>query len=160
MPEITIRPMQPGDKADVLAMMRVFYDSPAVLHTSSDRVLEQDFDACVSDLPFLDGFLLFADGEIAGYAMVSLSFTTEYGGICAWLEDLYIQPSYRYRGVGSAMLRYMEAYYPQAVRFKLEAEPENETAIACYQKHGYSVSDYRLLTLERDLDEESQQNSQ
>ena len=92
--------------------------------------------------------------------MVSLSFTTEYGGICAWLEDLYIQPSYRHRGVGSAMLRYMEDYYPQAVRFKLEAEPENEAAIICYQKHGYRISDYRLLTLERDLDEESQQNSQ
>ncbi|MBQ4465155.1 MAG: GNAT family N-acetyltransferase [Oscillospiraceae bacterium] len=144
--------MNAEDKQEVLAMMRVFYDSPAVLHTSSDKVLENDFEACISDLPFLDGYLMVDDGNVAGYAMASLNFTTEYGGICVWLEDLYIKPEFRRKGIGSALLSFLETQYPQAVRFKLEAEPENEGAISCYERHGYRVSMYHLLTKELDRD--------
>lgn len=152
MSDLTIRPMNAEDKQEVLAMMRVFYDSPAVLHTSSDKVLENDFEACISDLPFLDGYLMIDDGNVAGYAMASLNFTTEYGGICVWLEDLYIKPEFRRKGIGSALLSFLETQYPQAVRFKLEAEPENEGAISCYERHGYRVSMYHLLTKELDRD--------
>ena len=84
---MTIRKMTVADYDKVLAMMRVFYDSPAILHTSSTKVLENDINACLSDSPFLDGYVFVENNEIAGYAMVSKSFTTEYGGMCAWIED-------------------------------------------------------------------------
>ncbi|MBO6007962.1 MAG: hypothetical protein J6P78_05300, partial [Lachnospiraceae bacterium] len=50
---------------EVYAMMRVFYDSPAVLHTSSDRVLKNDIEACIGDCPYLDGYVFMEDGKIA-----------------------------------------------------------------------------------------------
>ena len=37
--EIQIRRMRPSDKPEVLRMMRVFYDSPAVDHTAPDETL-------------------------------------------------------------------------------------------------------------------------
>ena len=88
---MTIKKMTKKHYTDVLDMMRVFYDSPAVLHTSSDKVLENDINACISDNVYLDGYVFVEDDIITGYAMVSKSFTTEYGGICAWIEDLYIK---------------------------------------------------------------------
>ena len=87
--EMTIRTMQTADKPAILRMMRVFYDSPAVDHTAPDAVLEKDIDDCLSDLPFLEGFVIEKRGQIVGYAMTAVSYTTEYGGICIWLEDLY-----------------------------------------------------------------------
>ena len=36
---VLIRELEQKDKQEVLEMMRVFYDSPAVFHTSSDAVL-------------------------------------------------------------------------------------------------------------------------
>ena len=48
---------------EVLKMMRVFYDSPAVLHTSSDNVLRNDIDACIGDCPYLDGYVFIEEGE-------------------------------------------------------------------------------------------------
>lgn len=146
---ISIRPMQEDDRASVLAMMRTFYDSPAVEHTAPDAILCQDFEDCIGACPFIEGFLLLYEGKTAGYAMVSFGYTTEYGGVCLWVEDLYLQSGYRHKGIGSALLAYLEERYPRAVRFKLEAEPENVTAIACYQKNGYAVSPYHLLTKER-----------
>lgn len=150
---VSVRPMTAADREEVLAMMRVFYDSEAVFHTSSDAVLSRDVDDCIGACPFLEGFILCCDGKTAGYAMTALSYTTEYGGICVWLEDLYIQPQFRGKGIGSVMLRFLEERYPDAVRFKLEVEPENASAVACYQKSGFRISPYHLMTKETDPDD-------
>ncbi|MBR7037707.1 MAG: GNAT family N-acetyltransferase [Oscillospiraceae bacterium] len=138
-----------NDRAVVLGMMRDFYDSPAVDHTAPDATLEKDIDDCLSDLPYLNGFIMERDGQIVGYAMIAVSYTTEYGGICIWVEDLYLQPAYRHCGIGGELLTFLESQYPDAVRFKLEVEPENAAALQCYEKHGYSVSPYSLMTKER-----------
>ena len=37
---VSIRLMIPQDKLEILQMMRVFYDSPAVEHTASNEILE------------------------------------------------------------------------------------------------------------------------
>lgn len=145
---VTIRKMTEKDSKEVLAMMRVFYDSPAVFHTSSDAVLERDIADCVSDMPFVEGFIFEVDGNIAGYAMTALSYTTEYGGISVWIEDLYLKPEYRKLGIATKFFHHIEEIYPQAVRFKLEVEQENETAIASYKKNGYGISPYFEMTKE------------
>lgn len=145
-----IRPMMESDKEEVLQMMRRFYDSPAVAHTASDAVLARDVAACLTEGSCLDGFVLEQEGQIAGYAMTAKSYTTEYGGTCIWLEDLYLKPEYRHLGLAGAFFRYMEAYYPEAVRFQLEVEPENVFAVQCYQKYGYQISPYWKMTKERE----------
>ncbi len=147
--ETTIRKMKPSDKPEVFRMMRVFYDSPAVEHTASDAILEKDIDDCLGPLPFLEGFVMERGEEIIGYAMTAVSYTTEYGGICIWLEDLYLKPEYRHSGIAGGLFTFIEQYYPDAVRFKLEVEPENETAVRCYEKYGYHTSPYNLMTKER-----------
>ncbi len=149
---LKIRPMTEEDRSEVLAMMRIFYDSPAVFHTSSDRVLTKDFNDCVGDMPLLKGYIAEYDGAVAGYAMVSLGYTTEYGGLCIWVEDLYIKPDHRRKNIGNSMLEFIEKEFPDAVRFKLEVECENDAAASCYKKSGYSVSVYDVMTKETDPD--------
>ncbi len=144
-----IRPMRPADKPEVFQMMRTFYDSPAVEHTAPDAVLERDIDDCLNDLPYLEGFVMEQGSQLVGYAMTAVSYTTEYGGICIWIEDLYLKPGYRHTGIAGELFAFLEKYYPDAVRFKLEVEPENEFAVQCYEKYGYGRSPYFLMTKER-----------
>lgn len=144
---MTIRKMTTADYEEVLNMMRVFYDSPAVLHTSSTKVLENDIDACLSDSPFLDGYVFVENDEIAGYAMVSKSFTTEYGGMCAWIEDLYVKENYRGMGFAHQFFELLPALYPNIVRFKLEVETENENAIKTYKSCNYKHLPYNIMEM-------------
>lgn len=148
-----IRKLEEKDRDCLFQMMRKFYDSPALLHKSSDRVLKQDIDACLSQSPYIEAYLFEEGEEIYGYSMVSKSFTTEYGGLCVWVEDLYFKENARGKGMASAFFRFLEKQYPQAVRFKLEVEAENTHAIAAYKKNGYAFSDYFLMTKEMDKDE-------
>lgn len=136
------------DAEEVFQMMRVFYDSPAVFHTSSDAVLRKDIEDCISEMPFVDGYVFEEDGILLGYAMTTPSYTTEYGGLCIWLEDLYIKPEYRHMGIGTKFFDFMEQTYPDAVRYKLEVEQKNEKAIAAYKKNGYGISPYFEMTKE------------
>ena len=149
MENITIRPMKSEDKKEVMQMMRVFYDSPAVQHKASDEILERDIDDCIRSMPYLEGFIIEKSANTAGYFMTSISYTTEYGGICIWLEDLYIKPDYRHSGISGKVFEFIENHYPNAVRFKLEVEPENEFAVKCYQKQQYKILPYSVMSKEK-----------
>lgn len=148
MNNIIIRPMKSSDKKEVFQMMRVFYDSPAVEHKAPDEILRKDIDDCISNLPYIEGFIIEKSENIAGYFMTAMSYTTEYGGICVWLEDLYIKPEYRNSGISGKVFEFIENYYPNAVRFKLEVETENQIAINAYKKRGYKISPYSEMTKE------------
>ena len=57
--------------------------------------------------------------------MIAKSFSTEFGKPCIWIEDLYLAPAYRGKGAGTAFLTFIaQRYTGQAVRLRLEAEPE------------------------------------
>jgi GNAT superfamily N-acetyltransferase len=42
--------------------------------------------------------------EIIGVAVISLAWTLEHGGKSAWLDELYVLPECRGRGVGGSLL--------------------------------------------------------
>lgn len=145
-----IRPMKREDKSEVLEMMRVFYASDAVLHKASDEVLERDIDDCLSALPFIEGYVFDADGEIAGYSMLAISYSTEYGGICVWVEDIYIKPAYQGKGFAARLFEFIENKYKDtAVRYRLELERDNINAAKAYFKNGYTELPYMEMTKEQ-----------
>ena len=139
--DITIRKMQPKDEAAVLEMMRVFYASEAVLSNGSEEIFRADFENCVNENPYLEGYIMESAGDISGYAMIARSYSTEYGKPCIWIEDLYVKKTYRGCGIGSALLQFVQNRFPDSL-LRLEVEEENSRAVAVYKKNGFSVLPY------------------
>ena len=137
----TIRPMRANDKPHVLAMMRVFYASPAVYTNGSEEIFATDIDTCLSDSPYLEGYVVEGAEGLQGYAMVAKSFSTEFGKECIWIEDLYIQPPYRGQGIGRVVIDHIAAKYPGSI-LRLEVEAENEHAVHVYRKCGFTELPY------------------
>ena len=67
-----IRNLEARDREEVFKMMRVFYDSEAVLHTASDEILYKDIDDCLSALPFIED--LYIKEEYRGLGIGSSFF--------------------------------------------------------------------------------------
>ena len=141
---MNIRIMKEEDREAVLDMMRVFYASPAVLSNGSEEIFQADIDSCISDSPYLEGYVFEDEGALFGYGMIAKSFSTEFGKPCIWIEDIYMKEEYRGQGVGSAFIRLVEESYPDHV-YRLEAEEENERAIHVYKKNGFEVLPYLEL---------------
>lgn len=133
-------------REEVLAMMRVFYASPAVSTNGSEEIFAADLAYCLSDDPRLEGYVLTEDDAVIGYAMIAKSFSTEFGKPCMWIEDLYLKPAYCERGFGSAFIRFLKAKYPDAV-VRLEVEAENRRAVHVYRKNGFGELPYREMIM-------------
>ena len=137
----TVRLMRSEDKNEVIAMMRVFYASPAVHTSGSSEIFEADFEACIGESPYLEGYIFESDGVIQGYAMLAKSFSTEFGKPCIWIEDLYVKENFRGLGIGGSFLSYVKERYEDSI-LRLEVEEENKPAVKLYKKCGFEELPY------------------
>ena len=146
---MTIRKLQKTDFETVLSMMLVFYASDALLIHPGEEVLRKTLSDALAETPYLEAFGFEEAGMLTGYGMVAMSYSTEAGGLCAWIEDIYIEPEYRGRGFGTRFLAFVkDRYAGRVARIRLEAEPENERAMAVYRKAGFKVLGYTQLVKE------------
>lgn len=78
------------------------------------------------------------DGEPAGFALFFHSFSTFLGRPGIYLEDLYVRPEFRGRGVGKALLFYLAGLARERGCGRLEWSvlDWNESAIGFYRSLG------------------------
>ena len=142
--EITIRKIQPADREIVIDMMRKFYTSPAVITDGSEKIFAANVENCLSGSTCAEGFIFELDGKIIGYGITARSYSTEFGGECIWIEDIFVDAQYRARGVGSQFIRYVKARHPEKI-LRLESEADNISALNFYKRHGFKELPYLEL---------------
>src|SRR5579863_3218630 len=88
------------------------------------------------------GFILVAtveDGKPVGVALGSAFLGVEHGGVSGWLEELYVRPEWRQRGLGarlvSELIRQARARGWRAL--DLEVEAGHERVVSLYRRHGF-----------------------
>jgi len=147
---LTFRDMAPEDRDLVLSMVADFYHSPATLHPVGPAILERTFCAASDPAqPLLRGVLPLVDGQPAGYLYITQCWATEAGSPCVVLEEIYLKPELRGRGLGREILTWLREEYPDARRFRLEVNPENPDAARLYRKSGYDYLRYDQMILDR-----------
>ena len=87
------------------------------------------------------GRILAADvgGRLAGVAVLSFIWALEHGGQSAWLDELYVIPQMRRRGIGRALLRQAidEAVRQGCAALDLEVERSQRKAERLYRSEGF-----------------------
>lgn len=140
--------MTEQDQAYVMPRVHQFYTSDAVDHAVSEEVLEQTFEQAVSENPLITGFILEEEGKKAGYSYITHMYSTESGS-CIMIEELYLDPSMRGKGLGHAFFHWLFRAYPDTARFRLEVTAENSRAEALYERLGFAALDYHQMIRER-----------
>ena len=141
---MNIRKITPADRAVYLQLSDEFYRSEAVLHPVPAEYFERSFEELMRSEDYLLCYLLEWEGETAGYALLAKTWSVEAGGAVVWLEELYLRPAFRGKGLGSGFLAYMTREIP-AARYRLEVEPDNHRAKALYGRYGFEVLPYEQL---------------
>jgi GNAT superfamily N-acetyltransferase len=103
---LTIRPAVPADAGLVLAFIRELADYEKLLHevTASEADIARDL--------FGDNPRAFCDiaqwnGEPVGFALWFYNYSTFQGRHGLYLEDLFVRPEARGRGIGKALLGHL-----------------------------------------------------
>lgn len=139
-----IRKFKKQDKEVFLKWTRDFYHSDAVDHDIPEEFHEDAWQEMLRSEEYMTGYLIETEeGEPAGYAIISKTYSHEGGGMVWWIEELYIQPDYRGRGLGKAFFNFIDEVKDSSVtRVRLEVELENEKAIQLYKKFGFEPLQY------------------
>src|SRR5262245_35880102 len=93
-------------------------------------------------------WLVHHGGAVAGYVVLTLGFSLEFGGRDAFVDELYVEEPHRGKGLGALALRLSEdACRSLGVRaLHLEVDRENGRARAVYEKAGFEDRGNYLLT--------------
>jgi ribosomal protein S18 acetylase RimI-like enzyme len=93
-------------------------------------------------------FLLRCDAAPAGYLLITHGFILEFGGRQMVLDELYLRPGFRGRGLGAEALAFAEQHCrANGVEvLRLEATLSNERALALYRQKGFVEHDRCTMT--------------
>jgi GNAT superfamily N-acetyltransferase len=103
---IFIQPAAPKDLPLILELIRELaeYEKQPDAAQATESQLQQ---ALFGEKPAAEAVIARVDGQPAGGALWFQSFSTWTGKPGLWLEDLYVRPAYRRRGIGRALLVYL-----------------------------------------------------
>jgi GNAT superfamily N-acetyltransferase len=105
---MTVRPVRLDDVPAVVALVKELADYEQALHEV--RLTEEQLTGVLfGESPALFGHVATADEEVVGIALWFLNFSTWRGTHGIYLEDLYVQPQHRGRGLGRELLRTLAA---------------------------------------------------
>jgi ribosomal protein S18 acetylase RimI-like enzyme len=133
---ITTRNATLNDIPTLVDLMQEFY-------AGSNYPLDRDwasasFSALLQDDSLGAAWLAFDDSELAGYVVLTVKFGMEYGGLDAFIDDLFIRSSYRRRGLGRELLKALidECKRRKVQAVHVEAGHDNVAAKGLYHSYG------------------------
>ena len=103
--------------------------------------------------PAAQTLLAFVDGRPAAYAVYFFTFATMVGKRGLWLDDLFVDPGFRGKGIGKALMAYLAnlAIKNKCGRFEWMVLDWNKSAIDFYQGLGATLlDDWRICRLDED----------
>lgn len=137
---LTIRRAQPADAALVFDLVCALADYEKLRH-EVDATPAAISDALFSPEPRLFCDLAEWNGEAAGFAVWFLNFSTFRGRHGIYLEDVFVKPHFRGRGIGKALMRHLARTCVDNgyARFEWAVLDWNAPSIAFYESLGAEI---------------------
>lgn len=142
---VQFKSLQKSDIEIVTKMMQDFYaidNYPIDIETS--KKLFHEF---IADENLGKCWLIYHDGEIVGYVILTFIFSFEYKGRIAFLDELYLNESARGKGIGTKTIQFIKE---QTAKLSLkllylEVEHHNQNAQKLYLANDFEVHNRKLL---------------
>ncbi|MEZ4668763.1 MAG: GNAT family N-acetyltransferase [Anaerolineae bacterium] len=135
----------PTDLEILLPLMGEYYNFEGIVF--DDAKARRAMGGLLADARYGLAWIIRVDNAVAGYMVVCFGYGLESGGRDAFIDELYLRPSFRGQGIGTQAMKIMiEACRIHGVHVVyLEVGPENELAIRYYAKAGFIERGFGLM---------------
>ncbi|HEY9906008.1 MAG TPA: GNAT family N-acetyltransferase [Thermosynechococcaceae cyanobacterium] len=146
---LNLRPAISSDTPTLFRLIQALAEYEKLSHavTGSEAALQTHL---FGDRPRAEAVLAEWDGEAAGFALFFYNFSTFLTQPGIYLEDLFVLPDYRRRGIATALITYLKhrAIAENCGRLEWSVLDWNASAIAFYQGLGAEIlPDWRICRL-------------
>lgn len=148
--EIEVRPGTVDDIPLLLSFIHSMAEFERLEVHATEKTLRESL---FGDHPAAHTLLAFADDDPVAYGVYFFSFATMVGKRGLWLDDLYVKPDYRGKGIAKALMAYLAdlAIQNECGRFEWIVLDWNKSAIDFYHGMGAAVlDDWRICRLDED----------
>jgi GNAT superfamily N-acetyltransferase len=134
---VIVRPAAPSDAPRIHALVVELAAYERLAHevqASAESLAE----ALFGPRPAAEALVAEADGQVVGYALFFTNYSTFVGRPGVYLEDLYVQPAFRGRGIGRQLLAAVAglAVERRCGRLEWAVLDWNEPSIEFYKRLG------------------------
>jgi len=146
--EVEVRAGTIADVPLLLAFIRAMGAFERLPVSATEESLRE---ALFGEAPAARTLLALVGGKPIAYATYFFTFGTMVGKRGLWLDDLFIDPAFRRKGIGQTLIAYLAdiALQNQCARFEWMVLDWNESAIAFYERLGATLlTDWRICRLE------------
>lgn len=134
---LSIVPARESDIPLILDFIRQLAEFERLTHevTANEQVLR---DSLFGERPVAEVALAYLAGEAVGFAVYFSNFSTFIGRPGIYLEDLFVKPAFRGKGIGRALLSYLARLAKQrnCARLEWAVLDWNQPAIDFYRRLG------------------------
>lgn len=151
MPDTSLK-IRPATEADVPLLLQFIRDIAEYEKLPDEVVADESIlkESFFGERPTAEAIFGEWDGKPAAFAVFFENFSTFMGRSGLYLEDLYVRPEYRKKGIGEQMLRHLAgiAVDRGCPRFEWVALDWNEPAIRFYENLGaQQMEEWRLFRM-------------
>ncbi|MGH8241811.1 MAG: GNAT family N-acetyltransferase [Steroidobacteraceae bacterium] len=142
-----IRPISARDVPALLPLIEQYWISEDIMHFEAGRVAKELGRVCM-DPSLGSGWIASIRGAAVGYLLAVYVFSLEHLGLTAEIDEFFVLPSARGKGVGEKLLRVAEAEFTRraCTNVSLQLGRGNDRARAFYHRQGYGErSGFELL---------------
>lgn len=145
-PPVNLRSATPADASTLFQLIHALADYEKLSHavTGTPEALT---DHLFGERRYAEAILAEVAGQAAGFALFFYNYSTFLTRPGIYLEDLFVLPEYRRRGIGKALLTYLaeRAMQENCGRLEWSVLDWNAPAIAFYEQMGAKIlPDWRI----------------
>jgi len=143
---LSAQPITPDGAELFLQMAQEFHaeDGHPLTPAGKTSILE-----VAAGVELAPAYFIVENGENIGFFVLSLGYSPEHGGTDGFIDDIFILPAHRNRGLGRQALDLaIQKSRDHGIRvLLLEVEAENHRAYHLYTSIGFTDTKRRLLRL-------------
>jgi GNAT superfamily N-acetyltransferase len=126
--------------------MRAFYAGEKLAFDAG--VLRRALDELWSEPLHGEAWIARTGDEPVGYGVLCCGFSLEYGGRDAFVDELFVRPAWRDRGIGALLLDAMESSCRRQgiTALHLEVDHDNPDGRRLYLRRGFLDHQRHLMT--------------
>lgn len=145
--EVEVRLASPSDAPRIASLVERYWQFERIAGFDQHEV-ECLLTALIREPALGAVWLAMLEEEPVGYAIVTFMFSLEHRGMMAEIDEFFVVPQARSRGVGASLIAAaeMQLRARECVRLQLQIDRGNHTALAFYKRHGFGDrSAFQLL---------------
>ncbi|MFL6207344.1 MAG: GNAT family N-acetyltransferase [Pyrinomonadaceae bacterium] len=143
---VTFRPAATADLDLLIQLMRGLYEHDRLPFNA--EVARRGTLQLLADEALGRVWLIETDGDVAGYVVVTYGFSLEYHGCDALVDEFFLRPEFRGRGVGRQALEFVAEFCRaqglSAVH--LAVDHANARAQRVYRQFGFEQHERFIMT--------------